>query len=51
MIYDLSMCLNQNLLVVEIEIDAKVVFDWISKPYSNNLNHATLIMNGKNLFS
>lgn len=47
----LSMCLKQNLLVVEIEIDAKVVFDWISKPYNDNLNQANLIMNRRNLLS
>ena len=35
-----TLCINLNLLVVEIEIDAYIVLGWVSDTYSNNLHHA-----------
>ena len=34
---DLSLCLSLNIPVVEIEIDAKVVFEWITNGNRTNL--------------
>ena len=35
-----KLCINLNLLVVEIEIGACIVLGWVSDTYSNNLHHA-----------
>ena len=36
----LKLCINLNLLVAEIEIDAYVVLGWVSDTCCNNLHHA-----------
>ena len=35
-----KLCINLNLLVAEIEMDAYVVLGWVSDTHSNNLHHA-----------
>lgn len=40
----LMFCVSLNLLIVEIELDAKIVLDWVSEDFNSNLHHAYLIM-------
>ena len=47
----LSLYLSLNILAVEIEIDAKVVFKWITNSNSSNLNLPFLIVDCRTLFS
>ena len=47
----LSLCLSLNILAMEVEIDVKVVSDWIINSNSSNLNISSLIVDCKTLFS
>ena len=47
----LSLCLSLNILAMEVEIDVKVVSDWIIISNSSNLNISSLIVDCKTLFS
>ena len=47
----LSLCLSLNILAMEVEIDVKVVSDWIIISNSSNLNISSLIVDCKILFS
>lgn len=47
----LALCLSLNILVVEIETDARVVFDWINNSNTSNLNLFLLIVDCKTLAS
>ena len=47
----LSLCLSLNIPAVEIEIDAKIVFEWITNGNRTNLNLFSLIVDCKTLFS
>jgi len=40
----LLLCIILNLLAIEIEIDARVLLDWVTEEYNDNLHHASLIM-------
>ena len=40
----LSLCISLNLMALEIEVDAKVVLEWMTNEHSFNLNHSPLIM-------
>ena len=42
------MCINLNLLVLEIEIDATVFFEWVNESCSNNLYYIPLIKDYRN---
>ena len=35
---------NLNLEVVEIELDVKIVFDWVAEKYNSSLYHVSLIL-------
>lgn len=48
---DLLMWLNLNLLALETEIDAIVLFDWITESCNNYLHRATLISDCRNLLN
>lgn len=45
------LCVNLNLLAVEIEFDAIVMLGWVSSNDSRNLLHVSLIMNYKTLIN
>lgn len=45
------MCTNLNLGVVEIELDVKIVFDWVAEEYSNSLYHTFVILDCRILIS
>ena len=47
----LSLCLSLNILAMEVEIDVKVVSDWIIISNSSKLNISSLIVDCKTLFS
>ena len=40
----LSLCISLNIVALEIEVDAKVILDWVLNEHNCNLNHTTLIM-------
>ena len=39
-----SLCFSLNIVALEIEVDAKVILDWVLNEHNCNLNHTTLIM-------
>ena len=43
----LSLCLSLNILAMEVEIDVKVVSDWIIDSNSSNLNISSLIVTAR----
>ena len=45
------LCVNLNLLAVEIKFDAIVMLGLVSSHYSSNLHHASLIMDCKPLIN
>ena len=45
----LSLCINLNLVAVEIEVNAKVVVGWIINDFNSNLHHASHTMDYKTL--
>ena len=40
----LSLCNSLHIVALEIEVDAKVILEWMTSEHSNNLNHSPLIM-------
>lgn len=47
----LMLCVNLNLLAVEIEVDAKVVLGWVTEEFNYILHHASLIINCRTLIN
>lgn len=47
----LILCINLNLLAVELELDANVMLGWVSGNFNSNLDHASLIMNYRTLIN
>ena len=47
----LMLCVNLNLLAVEIEVDARVSLGWVMEEYNYNLHHASLIMDCRTLIN
>ena len=45
------LCVNLNLLAVEIEVDARVSLGWMMEEYNYNLHHASLIMDCRTLIN
>ena len=45
------LCVNLNLLAVEIKFDAIIMLGLVSSHYSSNLHHASLIMDCKPLIN
>ena len=43
------LCVNLNRLTVEIEVDAKIVFGWVTEEFNYILHHTSLIMDYKTL--
>ena len=47
----LSLCIFLHIMALEIEVDAKVILEWMTSEHSNNLNHSPLIMDCKALIN
>ena len=47
----LSLCFSLNIVALEIEVDAKVILDWVLIEHNCNLNHTTLIMDCRALIN
>lgn len=45
------MCTNLNLEIVKIELDVKIVFDWVAENYSSNFHHVSLILDYRTLIN
>ena len=48
---ELILCVNLNLLAIEIEVDARVILRWVTEEFNSNLHHTSLIMDCKTLIS
>ena len=47
----LSLCISLHIVALEIEVDAKVILEWMISEHSNNLSHSPLIMNCRALIN
>ena len=48
---ELILCVNLNLLAIEIEVDVRVILEWVTEEFNSNLYHTSLIMDCKTLIS